>query len=362
MARVIDADTHVSESTSMWEHIDPAMYPRRPVVVTGPTDTRYGGRNAFWLIDGNIFPRPGGKGGFRLITPSAQAVESARTDIVIGCREITNVPARLADMAHLGIDAQVVYPTLFLIYLTDDVDLEIALCRAYNRFLGQVWEQAPTQLYWTVVPPLRDVDASIAEIRWAKEHGAVGVFLRGVERDRTLDDPYFFPIYEEAQALDLPITIHTGAGCPAWTAVMDIDRNTSFPQIRVLPILAFRDLLHHRIPEQFPRLRFGFIEAGASWVPYVLHNLKRQFRVEDDRWGPRYFAENRIFIACEANEDLPYLMQYIGEDQLIIGSDYGHNDPSEEAQLVATMHARGDLSIRTLDKIFGDNPARLYGL
>jgi predicted TIM-barrel fold metal-dependent hydrolase len=60
--------------------------------------------------------------------------------------------------------------------------------------------------------------------------------------------------------------------------------------------------------------------------------------------------------------DIPYLMQYVGEDQLIIGSDYGHNDPSEEAQLVATMHARGDLSTRALDKIFGDNPARLYGL
>ena len=100
-------------------------------------------------------------------------------------------------------------------------------------------------------------------------------------------------------------------------------------------------LVANHIPEQFPRLRFGFIEAGASWVPYVLHNLKRQFRVEDDHWGPRYFAENRIFIACEANEDLPYLMQYIGEDQLIIGSDYGHNDPSEEAQLVATIGWHG---------------------
>jgi predicted TIM-barrel fold metal-dependent hydrolase len=190
----------------------------------------------------------------------------------------------------------------------------------------------------------------------------VGVFFRGIEGTRTLDDPYFYPIYEEAQALDLPITIHTGAGCPAFTAVMDIDRNTSFPALRSLPIFAFRDLVHHRIPEQFPRLRFGFIEAGATWVPYVLHNLRRQFHVADDRWGPRYFADSRIFIACEANEDIPYLMQYIGEDNLIIGSDYGHNDPSEERELVKAMHERGDLAPRVLDKIFGANPARLYGL
>jgi hypothetical protein len=28
------------------------------------------------------------------------------------------------------------YPTPFLVYLTDDVELEIALCRAYNRFMS----------------------------------------------------------------------------------------------------------------------------------------------------------------------------------------------------------------------------------
>ena len=60
MAQVIDADTHVSESTSMWEMIDPALYERRPVVVQAPKDTIYGSRDAFWLIDGNIFPRPAG--------------------------------------------------------------------------------------------------------------------------------------------------------------------------------------------------------------------------------------------------------------------------------------------------------------
>src|SRR5437763_15064560 len=80
MARVIDADTHVSESTSMWEHLDPAMYPRRPVVVTGPTDTSYGGRQPFWLIDGNILPRPGGTGAVRLSPPPAEATAPARPD------------------------------------------------------------------------------------------------------------------------------------------------------------------------------------------------------------------------------------------------------------------------------------------
>ena len=67
---VLDADTHISESTRMWELIDPDMYERRPVLVSVPTDTLYGKRNAFWLIDGQIVPKPAGRGGSVLITPA----------------------------------------------------------------------------------------------------------------------------------------------------------------------------------------------------------------------------------------------------------------------------------------------------
>jgi len=130
----------------MWEFMDKDMYDRRPVVVSTPTDTWYRDFNAMWLIDGNIFPKPMGKGSFRLITPSQAAGQSSRTDIEIGSRELTNIPKRLSDMDQLKVQTQVVYPTLFLVYLTDDVELEIALCKAYNRYLASVWEKQPDKL------------------------------------------------------------------------------------------------------------------------------------------------------------------------------------------------------------------------
>src|SRR5262245_40867951 len=85
MPGIIDADTHISESEAMWSMMDKEMYHRRPVMMKCPEDTLYGPRNAFWLIDGNVFPKPNGKGSFRLITPSASKLESARGDIAIGC-------------------------------------------------------------------------------------------------------------------------------------------------------------------------------------------------------------------------------------------------------------------------------------
>jgi predicted TIM-barrel fold metal-dependent hydrolase len=363
MVGVVDADTHIAESNRMWESIDREMYPRRPVVVSVPEDTLYGPRNAFWLIDGNIFPRPVGRASFRLITPSASKHESSRGDIHIACRELTDPQARLRDMDKLGVELQVIYPTLFLVYLTDDAPLEIALCRAYNRYLADACSKSGGRLRWVAVPPLRAVEESVKEIKWAKDHGAVGVFFRGLEGDKTLDNPYFFPVYQAAMDVDMPICIHTAIGNAALLDLIDVERNHSFLASRVLPLAAFRDLVANRIPDMFAKLRFGFIEASAGWVPFLVHILKRLLR---DRWkygaSPDLFRECRLYVACEADEDVPYLAKYTGEEHLIIGSDYGHNDPSEERHLVATMRARGDVPPPLTEKILCANPRRLYGL
>lgn len=362
MAFVLDADTHICEPAAMWDLLPKEMYARRPVMAKLPSDTLYGGRNAVWLIDGNVFPKPAGKGGFSLATPCQTDFGVARTDIEIACREIGDPKARVADAKRHGVDQQVVYPTLFLVYLTNDVQLEIALCQAYNRYLGNVAAETNGDIRWVVVPPLRSIEVTVQEMRWGKEHGAVGVFIKGIEKDLTLDDPYFFPVYEEAQRLDLPVCIHTAAGCPAFTEVFRVERNSSFPHIRLLPLIAFRDLVQNRIPEQFPKLRWGFIEAGASWVPYVFHNLLRQLKDDPARYGPSLFEQYNFFVACEVGEDLGYLSQFIGEDHLIIGSDYGHTDPSTEPELVASLKGREELTSQAVDKILEDNPKRLYAL
>ena len=366
MLHAIDADTHLFESTQVWDFMDEEMYPRRPIIVSGPKDTVYR-RSGFWLIDGNIFPKSAGKGGFLLGTPTEPGQLETMPDV--RARELLDIPGRLQAMDLMGVATQVVYPTLFLAYITDDVKLEVALCRSYNRFMAGVWEQAQGRLRWVVVPPLRSIDASIEEINFAKEHGAVGLFFRGIERDRTLDDPYFFPVYQEAARLDMPICVHTGAGCPAFTAIFDVTRSHTFPHTRTLPLMAFRNIVANKIPEIFPELHFGFIEAGASWVPYVLHALRSVFGGSPEQWGPKLFQEYRLYTAYEEWEDLPYLVQYIGEDNLVVGSDWGHHggrgrggDPSGQPEVFGNMRSREDVPGALVDKMLADNPRQFYGL
>jgi predicted TIM-barrel fold metal-dependent hydrolase len=363
MPGVIDADTHIAESEAMWNFIDEEMHPRRPVLLRIPDDTWYGERNAFWLIDGEIFPKPAGKASFSLITPSAQKKESGRGDIHLAVRELTDPFARLKDMDKLGVEIQVIYPTLFLVYLTDDPRLDIALCRAYNRFVANACAKAPERLKWVAILPLRDLEASLQEMKWAKERGAVGVFFRGMEGNLTLDNSYFTPIFSLAENLALTICIHTGSGSRHLMQLFDVERNHTFAHNRVLPVVAFRDLVANRIPEQFPKLRFGFIEAAASWVPYIWHVLRRSARPDFKSKNPLdLFRDYRFWIACEADEELPHLLNYIGADHIVIGSDYGHNDPSKEPEFVKNMRAREDVAPQVVEKILCENARQLYAL
>ena len=363
MQGIIDADTHISEGAAMWALMDRAMQPRRPILLSVPEDTWYRDRNAFWLIDGEIYPKPAGKGSFALVTPSQQRVQAGRKDSTPSTREMTDIKGRVADMDKLNTAMQVVYPTLFLVYNTKDKELEVALCRAYNRFLAQACAQAAERMKWVAVLPLQSMNVALDEIRFAKQNGAVGVFFRGIEGEYTLDNPYLFPVYEEAQNHDLSICVHTGCGVKQILEMFDLSRNHTFGHTRVMPLLAFRDLVANRIPEQFPNLRFGFIEAAAGWAPFLIHIIRRLLK-EKFRYGSsaELFREYRLFIACEADEDIPYIAKYTGDDHLLIGSDYPHSDPSREDQFVNAINVRADIPVPLKQKILYDNPRAFYAL
>ena len=85
--------------------------------------------------------------------------------------------------------------------------------------------------------------------------------------------------------------------------------------------------------------------------------------------GERIGGEHRPEPA-EIDDVLPYLLRYIGEDNLLLGTDYGHHvslhgsggDQSAQPQMIAEMKSREEVEPRLLDKILIDNPRRFYGL
>lgn len=355
--QVIDADGHVEESVAMFNLLEKEYYPRRPLALRFDEDTAYGPYNAVWLIDGEVYPKRLGKGGTTLGTPTL--MERARTKPVsIPAQELTDVEARLRDLDAAGIDKQVVYPTLFLITTPDDVKLEAALFRAYNSFLAEAHGKSGGRVSFAALVPIRDVDESIREMRRAKELGAVSVMVLGMAWDKRLSDESLCPFYEEAAALDLPICIHFGWGSPQLTDMFDA--SSTFESATLPVLMGARAVLGSQILDEIPKLRVAFLETAAAWLPWVLHQIRRSGRAGKD--PADYFREGRAYIACEADEDINSLTNQLGEDCLVVASDYPHGDPSHEDNLRDAVMRREDVPLRVREKILSDNPRRLYGL
>jgi predicted TIM-barrel fold metal-dependent hydrolase len=136
-------------------------------------------------------------------------------------------------------------------------------------------------------------------------------------------------------------------------------------------------LVVHNIPQRYPKLRFGCIEAGSMWAPIVAYDLRRQqFRqqgrkvtgvlgIPELNIASNVFRDNRIYITCQVDEDLPYVLRCVGEDNLMVGSDYTHRDPSMELEFRKELEkraAKGDIPERAIQKILYDNPKAFYGL
>ncbi len=74
----------------------------------------------------------------------------------------------------------------------------------------------------------------------------------------------------------------------------------------------------------------------------------------------------RSFRSCASvlstDDDLPYILKYSGEDNIVIGSDYGHADTSAEIEALRKLKQKGEIEPRVIDKILYDNAKALYGL
>jgi predicted TIM-barrel fold metal-dependent hydrolase len=67
-------------------------------------------------------------------------------------------------------------------------------------------------------------------------------------------------------------------------------------------------------------------------------------------------------VACQTNDDLPYIIKYVGDDNLVMGTDYSHTDSSAELQALPRLKQDERLSPETRKKIHDDNARALYGL
>jgi uncharacterized protein len=354
---VIDADAHVVETERVWDYLDASERKYRPTLVPAPDNSH----RQCWILDGenlgSKFPSPDEKQAAEHVKKFGREVNTP-----VQARELADVAPRLAHMDELGIDIQVVYNSLWITPLTSRPEVEIALSWAWNRWLADVWKLGANRLRWTCVVPALSPQKAIPQIRFAKAHGAVGVCMRPFERERIVTDPFFYPIFDEAERLGLPITVHLANGNPQLFRLLTNEAGGGFSTFRVPTVTACYALIMSEIPRVFPRLRWGFIEVSSQWVPWIIHETMRRSIGSEHVISRNCLSEFNIYVSTQSDDDFPYVISYAGEDNLVIGTDYGHGDTSSELNAIARFKAMKNLTPEIKGKFLSENPRKFYGI
>ncbi len=357
---VIDADAHVVETRNTWEYLDTSQSKYRPAIVKNEQTG-----DEFTVIDGKLLPGGGNEQVFTAERALQMGIPLERNVTVSqGAFAMENVQARISDMDELGTDIQILQPTMFLRAYSEQVATQVALCGAFARWMADITKDHRDRLRWAAPLPLLSIPDSIDLLRFAHENGAVSVFMRPFELNRPIYDPYFDPLYEEVTRLNMSIGVHVGNGNPESTEYLR--QHVGFGR-GFLPFVfptagAFHGVISSGLPLRHPKLRIGFLEASASWVPWVLNDLRR--RQEAKEFPENLMKEYRLFVSCFTTDDITYLTQdpFIGEDNLVIGTDYGHADVGTEVEALKTLKSKSGVAPGIVKKILEDTPATLYAL
>ena len=69
-----------------------------------------------------------------------------------------------------------------------------------------------------------------------------------------------------------------------------------------------------------------------------------------------------MYVTCQTDDDLEWVLRYAGEDNIVCGTDYGHTDQSSEIEALRHLREKGDVNPSAINKILDDNPRALYNM
>ncbi|MGD9797379.1 MAG: amidohydrolase family protein, partial [Acidimicrobiia bacterium] len=307
-------------------------------------------------------------------------------------RYIQSVPAyfnpedRVQLLDELNIDAAMMWPTLASVLeerLTDDPKATHVVVHALNQWMAEHWTyDFDHRIFATPVITLPIVDEAIRELEWVLEHGARAILIRpstvpdfnGRRRSFALEE--FDPFWERVQASGVVVGMHASddgsqrylneweghdgeflpfAGKPsAFSAIVSSQYRTISDCVT--------SIIGHGLATRFPDIRFMPIENGSAWVRPLVARFEKIY----DR-SPQLFDEDpmvafkrSIFVHPFHEEDTKGLVDLIGADNVLFGSDYPH--PEGMFDPVTFVDEIEDLPVDDQAKIMGGNLAKLMNL
>jgi predicted TIM-barrel fold metal-dependent hydrolase len=282
---------------------------------------------------------------------------------------------RMRGNSQEGLDKQLLFPTGISLPALTAGPLGAAMCQAYNNWVGKLVTGYEDSLLPVAIVPAGHPEAMAGELRRAvNELGFKAAHMVCYAGEKNLDHPDFFPYYEEAQRLGVPLFCHPNGHYGFITQRFDnflamhvLGRPTNCTQALVA-------LVCGGVFERFPDLKVVFFECSAEWPLYWMHRMDDDFEwIKDDQSrhmavplsrAPSEYVKRNCYVTLEADEvpaALRMALDELGEDRIMMATDYPHFD-SEFPYTVSKLRENAVLTPIQKEKILGENARVLLGI
>ena len=268
---------------------------------------------------------------------------------------------RLKEMDAQGVAVHALSLMPPMVYWADGA-LGNRLARLVNDAMAGASRAHPERFVFFATLPMQDPEAAVNEVsRAVNQLGGRGVYLGTNVRGKELSDPSFLPVFERIDALRVPIFLHP-------LNVIGVQRLTSYYLHNLLgnpfdTAVAAANIIFSGLLDRFPKLKICLPHAGGA-LPYLIGRLNHGWKVRQEckalkKPPSSYLRRFTYDTISHAPESLSYLIDLVGADQVMLGSDYCF-DMGYERPVKAVTALK--LSRADQEKILGGNAARLLRL
>ncbi len=381
---IFDADNHLYETRDSFTRHLPKRYKRaiEYVEVRGRTKIAIRGTISEYIPNPTfeVVARPGAlEGYFRDGNPEGKPYRELVGNPMKGIPAFHEPAPRLKLMDEQGVDRTLMFPTLASLLeerMRDDPELTHAAIHSLNEWLHETWSfNYEDRIFATPIITLPIVEKAIEELEWCVERGAKTVLIRPAPvacygGSRSFGLPEFDPFWKAVVDNDILVSMHSSDSGYSryqsdWTGPMEMlpfEPNAFiWMTMGKRPIEdAMAAFTCHGVFSRFPDLRVAAVENGGDWVVSFLEHLEdvhRKMPGDFDEDPVAAFKRN-LYISPFHEDNLGQLIDALGADHVLMGSDYPHPEGIADPRSFAD-HLPSGLPDESVRGIMGENLARI---
>ena len=366
-AVVLSSDSHVFEPPDLWQtRIDRAFRDRAPRI------ERIDGADQIVVENDQILSGIGliSNAGARFEAPETISTRGRFEDVHRGGYDPEQ---HLKDMQLDGVAGEVLYPSQGLFYFRlADPALMSAIFRTYNDWLAEFCHTDPVRLKGIAMINLDDVRDGIRELERVARLGLCGAMITEYPlEDRRYDRPEYEPFWAAAEALQMPLSLHTATrrqGRIRGVGDRTLRDASSRSTKAFYPALSLCDLIFSGVFERYPRLTIAIVEFELAWAPHLLSAMDYTYRERHDEAFYRFkggmlpsdFFRHNVVLSFQEDAIGIRLRDVIGVDNMMWGSDYPHSESTFPQSRKILAEILSGVPAEEQAKIAGGNTARVY--